>query len=186
MQAGRSPRLWDVKNNRASALLPEAQRINLTVDKIRVGVNRRYQELMQADGYVTATKLKDAYPGISVKQETLLKLFEQYNAEFAKKVGHNEMANQKPTMVMPDAPCLPTTCNQFGHALTQHISMGLLPMPTDTTCIFFLLLHPLLTPSRQSSFQPQSVIGAFGSASYVYIRHLPSAVIRLTVGFVLP
>jgi len=82
-------RLWDVKNNRASGKSVEAQRINRAVDKIRVEVNRRYQELMQTDGYVTAAKLKDAYLGISVKQETLLKLFEQHNAEFAKKVGHS-------------------------------------------------------------------------------------------------
>jgi len=83
------PRLWDVKNNRASGKSVEAQRINLAVDKIRVEVNRRYQELMQTDGYVTAAKLKDAYLGIGVKQETLLKLFEQHNAEFEKKVGHS-------------------------------------------------------------------------------------------------
>ena len=82
-------RLWDVKNNRASGKSAEAQRINRAVDKIRVEVNRRYQELMQTDGYVTAAKLKDAYLGIGVKQETLLKLFEQHNTEFAKKVGHN-------------------------------------------------------------------------------------------------
>ena len=82
-------RLWDVKNNRASGKSAEAQKINRTVDKIRVEVNRRYQELMQTDGYVTAAKLKDAYLGIGVKQETLLKLFEQHNTEFAKKVGHS-------------------------------------------------------------------------------------------------
>ena len=82
------PRLWDVKNSRASGKSVEAQRINLAVDKIRVEVNRRYQELMQTDGYVTAAKPKDAYLGIGVKQETLLKLFEQHNSEFAKKVGH--------------------------------------------------------------------------------------------------
>lgn len=82
-------RLWDVKNNRASGKSAEAQRINIAVDKIRVEVNRRYQELMQTDGYVTAAKLKDAYLGIGVKQETLLKLFEQHNSEFAKKVGHS-------------------------------------------------------------------------------------------------
>ena len=82
------PRLWDVKNSRASGKSVEAQRINLAVDKIRVEVNRRYQELMQTDGYVTAAK-KDAYPGIGIKQETLLKLFEQHNAEFEKKVGHS-------------------------------------------------------------------------------------------------
>ena len=84
-----SPRLWDVKNSRASGKSVEAQRINHAVDKIRVDVNRRYQELMQTDGYVTAAKLKDTYLGIGVKQETLLKLFEQHNAEFAKKVGHS-------------------------------------------------------------------------------------------------
>ncbi|EXY10867.1 hypothetical protein M104_4706 [Bacteroides fragilis str. 1007-1-F  len=52
-------------------------------------VNRRYQELMQTYGYVTAAKLKDAYLSIGVKQEILLKLFEKHNAEFAKKVGHS-------------------------------------------------------------------------------------------------
>jgi len=83
-----SSHLWDVKNNRASGKSAEAQRIDRTVDKIRVEVTRRYQELMQTDGYVTAAKLKDAYLGIGIKQETLLKLFEQHNAEFAKKVGH--------------------------------------------------------------------------------------------------
>ncbi len=80
-------RLWDMKNNRASGKSAEAQKINVAVDRIRVEVNRRYQELMQTDGYVTATKLKNAYLGIGVKQETLLKLFEQHNAEFEKKVG---------------------------------------------------------------------------------------------------
>lgn len=44
---------------------------------------------MQTDGYVTAAKLKDTYLGIGVRQETLLKLFEQHNAEFEKKVGHS-------------------------------------------------------------------------------------------------
>ena len=73
-----SPHLWDVKNNRASGKSAEAQRINRAVDKIRVEVNLRYQELMKTDRYVTAAKLKDAYLGIDIKQETLLKLFEQH------------------------------------------------------------------------------------------------------------
>ena len=80
------PRLWDVKNNRATGKSIEAQKINAAVDRIRVDVNRHYQELMRSDGYVTAAKLKDAYLGI-VKQETLVKLFEQHNVEFAKMVG---------------------------------------------------------------------------------------------------
>ncbi len=82
-------RLWDVKNNRTSGKSVEAQKINIAIDQIRMEVNRRYQELTQTDGYVTAAKLKDTYLGIGVKQETLLKLFEQHNCEFAKKVGHS-------------------------------------------------------------------------------------------------
>ena len=90
------PRLWDVKNGRATGKSVEAMQINLAVDKIRVEVNRRYQELMQSDGYVTAAKLRDAYLGIGVKQETLLKLFEQHNVEYRKKVGFNrEVATWK-------------------------------------------------------------------------------------------
>ena len=44
------PCLWEVKNSRASGKSVEAQKINLAMDKIRVEVNRRYQELMQTDG----------------------------------------------------------------------------------------------------------------------------------------
>ena len=83
------PRLWDVKNGRATGTSLEAQKINAAVDRIRVYVNRHYQELMRSGGYVTAAKLKDADLGIGVKQETLVKLFEQHNVEFAKKVGHS-------------------------------------------------------------------------------------------------
>ncbi len=78
-----------MKNSRTSGKSVEAQKINLAADKIRVEVNRCYQELMQTGGYVTAAKLKDAYLGIGVRQETLLKLFRQHNAEFAKKIGHS-------------------------------------------------------------------------------------------------
>lgn len=37
-----------------------------STDRIRVDINRHYQELMQTDDYVTATKLKNAYLGIGV------------------------------------------------------------------------------------------------------------------------
>lgn len=84
-----SHRLWDVKTGRASGKSIEAQKINRAVDKIRVDVKRRYQEMMQTDGYVTAAKLKDVYLGIGIKQETRLKLFEQHNDEFLKKVGYS-------------------------------------------------------------------------------------------------
>ena len=85
------PKLWDVKTARATGKSVEAQKINAAVDRIRVDVNRRYQELMQSDGYVTAARLRDVYLGLGVKRETLLKLFEQHNEEFIKKVGHSRV-----------------------------------------------------------------------------------------------
>ena len=81
------PKLWDVKTARATGKSVEAQKINAAVDRIRVDVNRRYQELMQSDGYVTAARLRDVYLGLGVKRETLLKLFEQHNEEFSRMVG---------------------------------------------------------------------------------------------------
>lgn len=83
--------LWDIKAGRVSGKSVEARQTNSPVDRIRVEINRRYQELMQTDGYVTATKLKNTYLGIDVKQETLLKLFEQHNREFEKKVGYSRV-----------------------------------------------------------------------------------------------
>lgn len=65
--------LWDVKSGRAKGKSIEAKGINDDIDKIRVNLNRHYQELMQTNGYVTAAKLKDAYLGIGIKQETLLR-----------------------------------------------------------------------------------------------------------------
>lgn len=47
-------RLWDMKNNRASGKNREAQKINLAIDRIHVDMNRRYQELIQTDGYATS------------------------------------------------------------------------------------------------------------------------------------
>ena len=79
------PKLWDVKTARATGKSAEAQKINAEVDRIRVDVNRRYQELMQSDGYVTAARLRDAFLGLGVKRETLLKLFEQHNRSSSRK-----------------------------------------------------------------------------------------------------
>lgn len=56
------PKLWDVKTARATGKSAEAQKINAAVDRIRVDVNRRYQELMQSDGYVTAARAEGRLP----------------------------------------------------------------------------------------------------------------------------
>ncbi len=83
------PNLWDTKAGRMTGKSTLAVKTNLALDKIRVNINRHYQDVMQTDGFVTADKVKNAYLGLGVKQDTLLKLFEQHNAEFLKKVGYS-------------------------------------------------------------------------------------------------
>ena len=92
------PRLWDVKNGRATGKSLEAQKINAAVDRIRVDINRHYQELMRSDGYVTAAKLKDAYLGIcprcSTRGRTSTFLAET-KEEGAKKESRNKILNKQ-------------------------------------------------------------------------------------------
>ena len=121
------PHLWDVKNNRASGKSAEAQRINRAVDKIRVEVNRRYQELMQTDGYVTAAKLKDAYLGIGIKQETLLKLFEQHNAGLQRK-SDTAVPKEHSNGTQPSA-------SIFGSSCPIHTSVRIFPSKLNLTFI---------------------------------------------------
>jgi hypothetical protein len=59
------------------------------LDKIRVDINRHYQEVIQTDGFVTADKVKNTYLGLEVKQDTFLTLFAKHNQEFSRKVGYN-------------------------------------------------------------------------------------------------
>lgn len=83
------PHMWDTKTGRAAGRSATARIINEEVDRIRADINRHYLELIRKDGYVTAGKLKETYLGIGIKQETLIKLFDRHNEEFAKKVGYS-------------------------------------------------------------------------------------------------
>lgn len=81
--------LWDTKAGRLTGKSILAVKTNLVLDKIRVDINRHYQEVMQTDGFVTADKVKNAYLGLGVKQDTFLTLFAKHNQEFSRKVGYN-------------------------------------------------------------------------------------------------
>lgn len=83
------PNLWDTKAGRLAGKSTLAVKTNLALDKIRVDINRHYQEVMQTDGFVTADKVKNTYLGLGVKQDTFLSLFAKHNQEFSRKVGYN-------------------------------------------------------------------------------------------------
>ena len=83
------PSLWDTKAGRMTGKSTVAVKTNITLDKMRVDINRHYQEIMQADGFATADKVKNVYLGLGVKQDTFLTLFAKHNQEFSRKVGYN-------------------------------------------------------------------------------------------------
>ena len=57
------------------------------LDKIRLGINKAYQEVCDTDGYVTAEKVRNAYLGLGQNHKTLLAVFKQHNEDYAKQVG---------------------------------------------------------------------------------------------------
>ena len=63
------------------------------MEQIRVTINNRYQEIIQAGGGVTAEQVKNAYLGIGIKQDMFLKLFAWHNELFARKVGNGRTLN---------------------------------------------------------------------------------------------
>ena len=57
------------------------------LDKIRVGINKAYQDICDKDNYVTAEKVRNAFLGMGMNHETLLAVFRQHNEDYAKQVG---------------------------------------------------------------------------------------------------
>lgn len=81
------PELWNIENGRMTGRSIAAQETNKMLDGIRVNINRHYREIMERDGYITAEKVKNAFLGLEYRYETLLKVYEQFNRDFAKQVA---------------------------------------------------------------------------------------------------
>ena len=78
---------WDVKTGRMTGRSVVALETNHMLDKIRVGINKAYQDICDKDNYVTAEKVRNAFLGMGMNHETLLAVFRQHNEDYAKQVG---------------------------------------------------------------------------------------------------
>ncbi len=78
---------WDVKTGRMTGRSMVALEANRMLDKIRVGINKAYQDICDKDNYVTAEKVRNAFLGMGMNHETLLAVFRQHNEDYAKQVG---------------------------------------------------------------------------------------------------
>lgn len=81
------PRLWDTKLGRLSGNGAKARQVNNMLDDIRTALNNHYRYIESRDSFVTAEKVKNAFLGYEVKQQTLLELFKQHNEDAEKLCG---------------------------------------------------------------------------------------------------
>ena len=54
-------KMWNVELGKLTGRSLVAQEGNRMLDKIRLGINKAYQEVCDTDGYVTAEKVRNAY-----------------------------------------------------------------------------------------------------------------------------
>ena len=79
-----NPKLWDTKGGRMTGKSMLALEVNRKLDKLRVSINKHYQEILDRDNYVTAEKVKNAFFGLEYRCQTLLKVYAQYNEDYEK------------------------------------------------------------------------------------------------------
>ena len=79
-----NPNLWDTKGGRMTGKSMQALEVNRKLDKMRVSINKHYQEILDRDNYVTAEKVKNAFLGLEYRCQTLLKVYAQYNEDYEK------------------------------------------------------------------------------------------------------
>ena len=89
-------KLWNVNLGRMSGRSIVAQETNGMLDKIRIGINKAYQEIMDRDGYVSAEKVRNAFLGMGQNHKTLLAVFRQHNEDYAKQVGKMKSQRLQP------------------------------------------------------------------------------------------
>ena len=85
------PDLWDAKAGRAIGRSRQSLLVNRTIEMLAAKIDGHYHELVDNRGFVTAEMVKNALNGVGRRQETLIKLFEEHNEEFAKRVGVNRV-----------------------------------------------------------------------------------------------
>ena len=79
--------LWDAKANKAAGRSLESQRINEKLENIKTNIGKQYQRLCDRDSYVTAEKVRNAFLGMGDDCRLLLQTFDEYLADFRKRVG---------------------------------------------------------------------------------------------------
>lgn len=78
---------WDLKYGRVLGKSNQATNINNKLDKIRVRIDKIYEDLMKDQGFSTAEKVKLIFLGIGVMDDSILTVFKSQNENFGKMVA---------------------------------------------------------------------------------------------------
>jgi hypothetical protein len=78
---------WNSKKERTTGKTGEQMALNRKIDQTEQSIKDIYAKMVDYVGYVTAEQIKNELTGAVTKTEYLLKLFEEHNLEFEKRVG---------------------------------------------------------------------------------------------------
>ncbi|GAA6253740.1 phage integrase SAM-like domain-containing protein [Bacteroides thetaiotaomicron] len=81
------PSLWSPSEGRATGRSRNALEVNKAIELLTERIENHHREIRSNLGFVTAELVKNALKGIAQKPLTLMKLFEEHNAEFKLRIG---------------------------------------------------------------------------------------------------
>ncbi len=81
------PSVWNPSEGRATGRSRNAIEVNKAIDLLTERIKNHHREIRNKLGFVTAELVKNALKGIAQKPLTLMKLFEEHNDEFKKRIG---------------------------------------------------------------------------------------------------
>ncbi len=84
--------VWDATNQKMIGTTKVACEFNTLLDEIRTNLRNLYREIEKYEAYVTAEKVRNAFWGLPIRQQTLLGMFRKHNEDVQKLVGIGKSA----------------------------------------------------------------------------------------------
>ncbi len=81
------PELWDASASKAIGRSSKIAQFNKRIEDMRHVLKEHYYDILNRHGYVTAEMVKNAFIGITAREESLLKLYEQHLEDTKKLIG---------------------------------------------------------------------------------------------------
>ncbi len=86
------PELWNVSSQKMNGNSLKARQLNSLLDDVRTSLKNHFHDIETHEAYVTAEKVRNAFLGITVRQQTLLGTFRKHNEDVQKLVGISKSA----------------------------------------------------------------------------------------------